>query len=151
MILAWLVWPLILIVAVLGVALRRLLGVWWMPVVWGVAAFVASFLALLIMTYTGPDKPRPNNNGTELLFLGRWWHRLGAFGVTRLLPDHWLVVRYDYAGRPETTNPQAFHAYLWVAFGASLTVAAAVAVAVFVLCVVRTIDRTTAPFAGGNS
>lgn len=148
-VIGWALWPLILIIAVLGVTLRRLLSYWRTLVTWAAGAFVASFVALIVMTYTGPDKPRPDTGATEILFLDRWWHRLGAFGLTRLLPDHWLVVRYDPTGYPEIGSAQAFHAYLLVAFGASLTVAAAVVAVVFVRCLVRTIDRTTAPFPGG--
>lgn len=145
MILAWLLWPIVLVVAVVGKALWRTLQLWKRPVWYGFLAFPGMFVALLILQYIEPDKPANlDNSFQEDQFLLRWWDRWRMLGFARLLPTHGLITYPHYA-----SDKELLYAFLYVSAGASITVAGVVLGLLFVGSLVQTLSTVGKPYRGG--
>lgn len=143
MILAWGIWPFIVVLTVLLRALWRVLRRWYLPVGAGVATYPIVFVTMFLMI----AKPQPEDAQTELWQfhqIVRWWDRWSFFGVARLFSDQWTVLQ-----QPAPTGNQMRHGMFYTPLAASLTVASLIFGLVFLWMVVQTIRAITPRFEGG--
>lgn len=145
MVVGWVLWPIILVVTCMIQSLPRLVRRWSVPVLAGVVAFPVNFAALIVLSHVGPEKFSSENNRAGLAFLVHWWQRWRLVGPATWLSDGWIR-RYQ----PVPTDKEMFLAWVHVSLAASVTVAAAAVVLVFLYAVGQTLAANTDPFAGGH-
>lgn len=147
MILAWAVWPLVVLLGIVVQALWRVLRQWYLPVLGAIAGFVGMLVAGVIMALAGPDNANdPKANVAQFAMSVRWWHRWQRFGVARLLSDDWVRQPVPPGGHPSwaQVHDSAYH----VCFAASLTVGSLVLIVVFVWALVTVCKRSIWSFEG---
>lgn len=145
MILAWLVWPIVLLVAIVGKALWRSLRHWKIPVLSGLVAIPGMYVVLLIATYVDPARPRDqNNNYQSYEYMVLWWNRWRRLGVARLIPNDWQMKMPHYPN-----NTEMWSALLHLFAAAGLTVACLILALLFVACVLNTLSTVGNPYQGG--
>lgn len=145
MILAWALWPLIVLGSVLVRAVPRLLRRWYVPLLSGLIAFPLNFVALLILPYSGPEKFNTDNNLAGFAFLVRWWGRWRVVGPAQLLSNGWISQHQPYP-----TGKELFLGFLHVSLAASVTVAGLGLLLAVLLALRDTLRSSTDPFPGGR-
>lgn len=146
MVVAWLLWLIVLTIAVLGRAVWRVLRLSYVLVLAGVVAFVVMGIALVYMGNHTPYQPYdPKYRVYLFTLLVHWWERWQAFGVARLLPDRWTMPQY---ANPKTR--EMVWGLFYVCAAASVTVMSVSALILFAWAIPATFAQSTRPFAAGH-
>lgn len=153
---AWLVWPIVLLMSILGQSLWRVLHRWGLILAWFLLGYLLSFVALMILAFIPPDRARtlaaqrfPNPVRAELDFAYtiRWWHRLEYLGVTRLLPDGWITAPAHQGRFP--ADKDVMIGFLHVSLAGSLTIVSAIVAVLFLRALIATCRHAVQPYPGG--
>lgn len=145
MILAWLLWPIVLLVAIVGKSLWRSLRHWKLPVLAGLAAIPVMYVVLVVATYIDPARPKDqNNNYQSYEYMVLWWTRWRRLGVARLIPNNWQMTSPHYPN-----NTEMWSALLHLFAAAGVTVACAIFALLLLFSVLNTLGTVGKPYQGG--
>lgn len=153
---AWLVWPIVLLIAILGQSLWRVLQRWVLILGWFLLGYLLSFVALMVLAYVPPDRartlaaqdfPHPIRTELDFAYTIRWWHRLEYLGVTRLLPDGWITAPARQGRFP--ADKDVMIGFLHVSLAGSLTLVSAIVAVLFLRALIATCRQVVQPYQGG--
>lgn len=144
---AWLLWPIVLLVAVLGQSLWRVLSRWTLILAWFLLGLPLSFVAPLLLAFLPPDKDRTGTNPQDFAYTVRWWHRLESFQVARVLPDGWITAPVRHGRLP--TDKDVMIGFLHVSLAGSLTLVSLIVLVLFLRALVATCHASMQPYQGG--
>lgn len=150
---AWLVWPIVVLVGVLVQAIRRVLRRWRLILLSFLVSLPCWFVLLLTLwLFTDSNTLNSPLMGFEFTVL--WWRRLGYLRVARLLPDGWTnkpPISWErtggptYGWRPPTVS-DIFSGFLHVTLAASLTTVSIIIVVLFLRAIVASVEQLFLPF-----